>query len=369
MANPLSGLKPLLEVLAKNVDILPATGQAVEDLMRPDQEEIEDETLNADTLEADTLIESPCRDLYRPTPALPRHERHFFRYFLDGSRRSYFIGTAVERDRSTPIQMAQIGAAIIHRLDDGTVKAIRPEPKLMLLLAKDSVSDHVWQQLSAQVGKDLLLEDITEEDQLNGPIAGAVDLRTRGGGKVNWAMHRLEIELANSLSQRSEDDWLIVDGSLNFEPPIDTPNTIGVAKSFSKRPVFSIGRGPRTARYPLYKLLAGLPVAHRTCAFSAKSGRIGFWYVRLREQGEVDYPLMGVIKVEIRNSAGEAIPSDKIDLISQALVAERHVTPYGRDQRWHVHLYPIYLAEQVIKNHFLSYEVIHSAIRWPTLAT
>jgi hypothetical protein len=32
MANPLSGLKPALEVLAQNVDILPATGQAVEEM-------------------------------------------------------------------------------------------------------------------------------------------------------------------------------------------------------------------------------------------------------------------------------------------------------------------------------------------------
>lgn len=30
MSNPLSGLKPALEVLAQDVDIPPATGQAVE---------------------------------------------------------------------------------------------------------------------------------------------------------------------------------------------------------------------------------------------------------------------------------------------------------------------------------------------------
>jgi hypothetical protein len=368
MANPLTDLNPALEILARNVDILPATGQAMEDLMRPDQEEVEDEILNGDTLQADILIESPSRDVYRPTPALSRQERHFFRYFLDGSRRSYFIGTALERDRSTPIQVAQIGAAVVHRLGNGSVKAARSERKLMLLLAKDSLSDHVWQQLKVQTSDDLLLEDITEEDQLNGPVEGAVDLRTRGGGKVNWAMHRLEIELVNSLAGRGEDEWIIVDGSLNFEPPISTPNTIGVAKSFSKRPVFTIGRSPRSEKYPLYRLLAGLPAAHRTCAFSAKSGQLAFWYVRLREQGALDYPLMGVIKVEMRNPSGEAVPSEKIDLISRALVAERHVTPHGRDTRWHVHLYPIYLAEQVIKNGFLSEEVIRSAIRWPTLA-
>jgi hypothetical protein len=38
MANPLSGLTPALEVLAQNVDILPATGQAVEDLCAPVRE-------------------------------------------------------------------------------------------------------------------------------------------------------------------------------------------------------------------------------------------------------------------------------------------------------------------------------------------
>jgi hypothetical protein len=176
----------------------------------------------------------------------------------------------------------------------------------------------------------------------------------------------MEIQLANALPDRSEDGWLIADGSLNFSPPIRTSKTIGVAKSFSQRSEFTIGRGPRARTYTLYHLLAGLPVAHRTCAFATKSGRSAFWYVRLREQGEVDYPLMGVVKVEMLNPSGEAILSDEIDLISSALAAERHVTPHGRDQRWHVHLYPIYLAEQVIKNGFLSQEIIRNAIRWPT---
>ena len=39
MPNPLCGLRPALEVIAQEVEILPATGQALEDLMRTDQEE------------------------------------------------------------------------------------------------------------------------------------------------------------------------------------------------------------------------------------------------------------------------------------------------------------------------------------------
>jgi hypothetical protein len=366
MANPLSGLRPALEVLAHNMDILPATGQAIEDLAHPDQEEVEDEILNADALRPDTLIETPSREIYRATPPLPRTERHFFRYFLDGSRRSHFIGTALEHERSTPIQLAQIGAAIIRRLDDGSVRTEKCDRRLLLLVAKDQISDAAWQQLKAQESEALRVENIGDEDELTGPPRDREDLRNRASAKASWFMHRLEVDYANALAPGDEDDWLIIDGSINFTLPITRANTIGVAKSFSKRPVFTIGRGPRAKRIPLYNLLAELPTAYRTCAFAGSGGQLGFWYLRLREQGEVEYPLMGVIKVEIRNPGGEALPTEKIDLISRALVAERHVTCYGCDRRWHVHLYPVYLAEQLVKNGFVSQEIIRGAIRWPT---
>ena len=73
MANPLAEVRPALEVLARNLDILPATGQAVEDLMRPDQDEVDDEILNKDAIQVDEVIEAPRRELYRETPALPRN--------------------------------------------------------------------------------------------------------------------------------------------------------------------------------------------------------------------------------------------------------------------------------------------------------
>lgn len=42
MPNTLSSITPLLELLGREIKILPATGGAVEDLQHPDQEEIED---------------------------------------------------------------------------------------------------------------------------------------------------------------------------------------------------------------------------------------------------------------------------------------------------------------------------------------
>ena len=76
--------------------------------------------------------------------------------------------------------------------------------------------------------------------------------------------------------------------------------------------------------------------------------------------------MMGVLRVELPNPSREAVPSDLINEISSALVAERQATPHGKDVRWHAHLYAIYLAEQAVKNGFVSTEVLKVGMRWPT---
>jgi len=139
---------------------------------------------------------------------------------------------------------------------------------------------------------------------------------------------------------------------------------IGVAKSFRKDAMFQFGHRS-TQRKDITGILAGLPHAHRTVAFNADGGKIAFWYVRLREQRELDYPLMGVVKVEIPRPDLTPVPAKLADLISRVLVAERNVTPYGVDRRWHCSLYPIHIAEQVIKSRFYSQDVLMGCIKWP----
>jgi len=102
--------------------------------------------------------------------------------------------------------------------------------------------------------------------------------------------------------------------------------------------------------------------------FAARSGAVAVWYVRLREQRHLDYPLMGVVKVELPRHDPSPVPSDLVDRLSSAIVAERQSTPHGRDVRWHAHLYAIFLAEQAVKNGFVSSEVLKAGLRWPELA-
>jgi hypothetical protein len=142
---------------------------------------------------------------------------------------------------------------------------------------------------------------------------------------------------------------------------------VGVIKNFSKDQVFELSSKGKTIRLSLFQLLAGLEVNQRTAAFGRGEGHVVFWYVRIREQRHLEYPMMGVMKIEYPNPTRSMVDSALIDYLSRALVAERTVTAHGRDRRWHAHLYPIFLAEQVIKNGFYSDEVLQAGIKWPTL--
>ncbi|HAV43499.1 TPA: hypothetical protein DCX15_05735 [bacterium] len=102
MPNPLSPITPFLELLGREIKILPPTGGAVEELQHPDQEEIEDTIINKDVDEVISFAEDPEPDpqnLYRSTPPLPRIQNHLFRFFIDGSIRTYFLATGIEGAR------------------------------------------------------------------------------------------------------------------------------------------------------------------------------------------------------------------------------------------------------------------------------
>lgn len=369
-------MRTILKDLAQEVEVLPAVGGAVEDLERPDFEEREDQALNEDEKVFETILErdpSGARpSLYRATPPVTRAENHLFRYFLDGSFRSYFLGTMLEQNRETPVHYAQVGACLIYREDDGSVRREDLQVRHLLMAGKLRLSDQVWSQMervTAQAG--LRLVDLTEKDIVSG-ILSDFDLRNKAAGKVRFEMHMLEADMiGTALSRASSESWLVADGSILFSTTkalltegSEIRPAIGVAKNFRKDPQFVYGRGPKSERRSIYKLLADLQPEHRTAAFAASGGKAIFWYVRLREQRHLDYPLMGVVKVEMGNPAQEAVPSGLIDQLSQCLVAERSTTPHGQDRRWHAHLYPIFLAERAVKESLLGREVVQQYLKW-----
>jgi hypothetical protein len=366
-------IAPALKLLSENLNgVLPAVGGAMEDLEHPDVDEMEDMLINAETREITEFLETPTpsiSNLYRPTPPIFRNVKHLYRYFIDGSLRTYYLATGIEGNRSFPIELAQVGAAVMLRNENGFVRPLEIKHRILLLLPKGplGVSDTVWASLKRLDTADGFFEVIdTTERNANTPQEPTVEnLRTRAGGIARNRMHRLEIAIIQATEgRRNQESWLILDGAVKLDDFINAPYLIGVAKNFRKDPEFRFGRG-RPVRKDITSLLAGLPYAHRSVAFSAHGGKVAFWYVRLREQKEVDYPLMGVVKVELPRPDKTSVETELADFISSTLVAERDVTPHGQDKRWHCHLYPIFQAEQAIKNRFYSRDVLMGLIRWP----
>jgi hypothetical protein len=316
----------------------------------------------------DVLLEAPNRQSYVPLTPLYRTDKHLLRYFLDGSAGTFFLADVVEGDRRSPINISQIGAAAVFREDDGQVHTAKSEHHIVLMMDKNAVSfgDKV-EDIIKKLDASFQFCNLMEKDEETDKTSPGKEPRSRAAHKAHHLMAELEERLGRQLI-RKPDEWLVLDGSLGKDLYSwkEVPAFLGVTKSFSREPLFKLP-GPRGGHtVNLYELLAGLPFSARTCAFSARSGKVAVWYVRLREQKHLDYPLMGVVKVELPNLAGEAVASDLINEISGALVAERQATPHGKDARWHAHLYAVYLAEQAVKNGFVSAEVLKAGLRWPT---
>lgn len=343
-------------------------------MARPDIEEADDRFFGSEKEAKDgfeDFAETPApswRDLYRPTPPIFRTEQHVFRYFCDGSIKTYFLGTIIEGDRSYPLELTQIGSAIVYRKDDGKLEVARFERQVLLLVPhKDGsgISQSLLTELQKHERPDFRVIDVVVPDPLS---EQRQDPRDKAGAKARFEMHRLEKRLIEEFApMRGPDEWTIIDGGMRKGEFVQLPRTIGVAKSFDRTPTFTIRKGNKgTMRKDISALLVGLKYAHRTAAFFAHGGKVAFWYLRLREQREVDYPLMGVVKVEIPTpEPGQPIQAELADHLSSALVGERNVTPHGLDKRWHVHLYPIFQAESVIKSNFFSETVLLASIRWP----
>jgi hypothetical protein len=372
MPLPINVITPALKLLSDKIDILPASGGAVEDLQRPDEDELEDMLINRDSQEITSFAETPTPTMvnfYRPTPPISRNEKHLYRFFIDGSLRTYYLATGIEGNRSFPIELAQIGAAVMGRDEKGKVHPIGVKNRILLLAPKGQfgISDSVWMELEKMNSVDGFFQIIdTTQKTANTPQEPNIEnLRTRAGGIARNRMHKLEIEMINLTDGlRDDEHWLILDGAVKLDEFIKTSNMIGVAKNFRKDPQFNFSKKP-SQRKDITQIIAKLPYAHRTAVFSSHNDQVAFWYVRLREQGEVDYPLMGVVKVELPRPDKTPVESALVDLLSSTLVAERSVTPYGSDSRWHCHLYPIFQAEQAIKNKFYSQQVLMGVIRWP----
>jgi hypothetical protein len=341
--------------------------EPVEEIQPADPDRMEDDAnfyRNNLCFNVEPTKSSPYVSLGTP---LIRSENHLFRFFLDGSIRTYHWGEKIEGNKGFPVMFAEVASAIVRRSNDGGQTVSKFRRQLGLLTPPcPPLSDDTWKDIGEL--KEAFDEIRTYPKVEVVTLARAEekrDFRTALAGRARFMMHELESDLAAEINEiRSEEEsWLIIDGAIKMGSFLKLKNTIGLAKSFSREPVFSIN-GSRSLK-DIVSMLSSLPEGYRTIVFKQKMSEeagsdaitksVAFWYVRLRSGRGLQNALQGIVKVEMRLQEDDLDPEavELVNTLSRALLAEKYVSPYPVP-RWHAHIYPIYTAECYIKSSMYS---------------
>ncbi|MGE0086256.1 MAG: hypothetical protein AB7S75_17750 [Desulfococcaceae bacterium] len=294
-----------------------------------------------------------------------------FKYFLDGSRRTYKIADFGSTDgKFLPIVAGQIGTAICFR-QDKKLKKYKLKRKNVIAVP-DRMGDE-FEKIAQKIPKIRIPKDkknsLSIDQVLKYTLKSNTDspIENLAIAVIQVEMMKMEIEVVREMVRSNKlktDELLIVDGSLQFSGVEDEDtifeNVIGISKSFNPNlPGVLKSKNKQIGSY-----LTNLEFGERTPVFSYDAQgkkktktKIGAWYLRIHPKENLKKPLDGVIKIEkiaTKRSEKDKLDTYTINEISKSVLLERNVTCYGNDERWANHIYPIYLTELLIKNSFAS---------------
>jgi len=303
-----------------------------------------------------------------------------FKYFLDGSRRTYHVDDLAYDKKLYPVIAGQIGVGCCVRNSLDSFHSYLFERQLVFSLPScaDSQGNNTNTFLNQKL-VELNQLDFLQRNNIafhkiiiySSKLSVGDKYENKGIAKIQDEMIECEKRLVDKLVQTNKlnsTTYLLKDGSLQYmnEKGKDSKELarirhnyqriIGVSKSFNPE-LFTDVKNKSIARE-----IANLPYMSRTPAYkySVKIANVEFciWYVRIREAKYTSSPFDGIVKVEkiliTEAEREDGLSSDEIDLISVNLINERNPTCYGVDNRWANHLYPVFLTESFIKSQFLS---------------
>lgn len=305
-----------------------------------------------------------------------------FKFFLDGSRRTYKVDDIAYNNRLYPIIAGQIGVGCCSRENPSSFKSVILDDYFVLTLPtcanKESLDDVLFfnslipklNDLSVLKKRKISFKKIISYSDMR--LKEGEKYEHRGIAKIQDEMTESEKRLVIQLVKEKRlniDSYLLKDGSLQYQK-IRTGNVldlssiksnyqsvVGVSKSFN--PELCKDQNNKS----IAKTIADLGLFHRTPAYKYSTDRspgveFSVWYLRIRESKRTISPFDGILKIEkilvTDDEQEKGLDSDEIDRISANLINERNPTCYGADYRWANHLYPVYLTENFIKSKYLS---------------
>ncbi|MCA9731931.1 MAG: hypothetical protein H6696_05515 [Deferribacteres bacterium] len=313
---------------------------------------------------------------------ISRDNKPLFKYFLDGSRRTYKVDDIAYGNRLYPIIAGQIGVACCQRKEPNSFKKALYTSSLALALPecanKDNLSSELYfnsviQKLNSLAS--LKNRKISIQKLLPYPdraLKEGEKYEHKGIAKIHDEMIETEKRFVKKMVHEKMlnlDSYLLKDGSLQYQKmksgdfrdlcslKSNYQCVVGASKAFN--PELCKDKNNRS----IAKQIADLELFYRTPAFMYETERVpgvsfSVWYLRLRDVRKTVNPFDGILKIEkvlVTDSEEEnGLDSDEIDRISANIINERNPTCYASDNRWANHLYPIYLTENFIKSNYLS---------------
>jgi hypothetical protein len=305
-----------------------------------------------------------------------------FRYFLDGSRRTYKIDDLEINRRIFPIMAGQIGVACCERKNPDEFKCAEMEFSLVISLPtianpNSSNSMQFFNSLTSKINQTKRVQnthiDFSKVLSYNSnKQEDGQNFENLGIATIQDEMIECEKKIVANLYKKNllnDKNYLIKDGSLQYTPIKSSDfkelskfknhyrSVIGVSKMFN--PELCEDRSGKSNA----DKIANLGLYHRTPVYMYQSDRVGnvnfaIWYVRIRDIQHTESRFSGVLKIEkilITDDENEnGLDSSEVDLITANVINERNPVCYGKDARWANHLYPVFLTESFIKSKYLS---------------
>ena len=284
------------------------------------------------------------------------------RHFVDGSPKTVNVGFLLgNRGIFCPVALSHVGAAAVaFDFDKRRWRETGFLEKYLILVSTD-----VAMGIGVSVtGKWELEDPLSHMGGRRVNLTDTAEMRAAAVRRARRRMKNCEKDLVKRLSNDYPEDWIVVDGTLfDVEGYSDLKeiHVVGISKSFTLDPRVSKEGKQERIEY-LVELLRKLKEGQRSPVYklipdSNHLDRYTYmWFIRIHSPRQS--PISGIVKVELPPSERYLDRKElekTVDGLSHSIFRMRN--PYLYDnRRGESFLYPIYVAEMLVKSKLSSVE-------------
>jgi hypothetical protein len=314
-----------------------------------------DEEVQTDNPRAEELL--PGGEVDKTSEDTSIHLRHF----VDGSPRTVNVGFLLgQKGIFCPVALSHVGAAAVA-FENGRWRETGFAEKHLILVSTDVA---LGIKVEPSTGKWELEDPLSHMGGRRVNLTDTAEMRAAAVRRARRRMKNCEKDLVKRLSNDYPKDWIVVDGTLfDVEGYSDLKeiHVVGISKSFTLDPRVSKEGKQERIEY-LVELLRKLKEGQRSPVYklipdSNHLDRYTYmWFIRIHSPRQS--PVSGIVKVELPPSERYLDRKElekTVDGLSHSIFRMRN--PYLYDnRRGESFLYPIYVAEMLVKSKLSSVE-------------